>query len=73
MKKKLSIKNLEVKSFVTSLDHNEKNNLKGAGTDIVHCGSRVDACLTAQACYPTNNITCFINETKNALISTLAC
>ncbi len=58
MKKKLSLKNLEVKSFVTSLNRADTGAVKGMGTDIIQCGSQVDACVTAQICYPTRNITC---------------
>lgn len=58
MKKKLSLKNLEVKSFVTSLNRTDEAKVQGMGTDIIQCGSQVDACVTAQICYPTRNITC---------------
>lgn len=50
MKKKLSLKNLEVKSFVTTLNEAQSNDLRGMGTDLIQCGSQVDACLTAQIC-----------------------
>lgn len=74
MKKKLSIKDLEVKSFVTTLNQEEANLRQGLGTNplrcnsnIVQCGSQVDACVTAQICYPTNNITCVTGNVSQAM------
>ncbi|MGB0167374.1 MAG: pinensin family lanthipeptide [Luteibaculum sp.] len=52
MKKKLSIKEIQVKSFVTKLNEQERF-LGGAGTlkqcSIVFC-SQIDACITARGC-----------------------
>lgn len=36
-KKKLSLENLQVQSFVTSLDHGSANTLKGGATDVDLC------------------------------------
>jgi hypothetical protein len=45
-KKKLSLKGLEVRSFVTSLDSNEKATIAGGGnTDNPVCHSNVPACV----------------------------
>lgn len=55
--KKLKIKDLEVKSFVTTIEAGAASNLKGAGTDIVRCNlSQVDGCATAQICDRTTDL-----------------
>ncbi|TXC76050.1 pinensin family lanthipeptide [Luteibaculum oceani] len=73
MKKKLSIKDLEVKSFVTSLNDAQSHQHQGLGTNplrcnsnIVQCGSQVDACVTAQICYPSR-ATCLTNNVSMLL------
>lgn len=56
MKNKLSLKNLEVKSFITNLESAEQTRLKGGTLNISNvptmpCNcSAVDACVTAQIC-----------------------
>jgi hypothetical protein len=68
-KKKLTLKNLEVQSFVTS-GENLENEVKGGGTlaclnsnyPTMPCNcSAVDACLTAWNCTP-NSQTCLNNS-----------
>ncbi len=56
MKSKLSLKTLEVKSFVTNLEAAEQLKLKGGTLNLsklptMPCNcSAIDACITAQAC-----------------------
>ena len=72
MKKKLSLKNLEVKSFVTSLNRVDTGAVKGMGTDIIQCGSQVDACVTAQICGDTV-LNCEINKYTAVINNTHVC
>ncbi len=48
--KKMKITDLEVKSFVTAVNANDAQQLRGAGTGIICNLSQVDACVTAQIC-----------------------
>lgn len=60
MKKKLNLKNIEVKSFVTSLESAEQNALRGGAKTVLNaCGGTGANCPISgiRACIPTED--CF--------------
>ncbi|TXC85238.1 pinensin family lanthipeptide [Luteibaculum oceani] len=58
MKKKLNLKSLEIKSFVTSLDSNSSNALRGGAKTVLgmNCGTGANCPISGiRECIPTED------------------